>query len=334
MKFLSNVKCLVKNAGSKIGRKVSAKSPEILLGLGAISFVGTVVLACRATATKTKDIKEKHERTLAGIENSLEIANEEVGEIVTNEDGSVVERKSYTIEEARKDRFTAYLETTVSYARAYAPAIVMGVFSIACFGASYGIMRKRTVALSALYSASEKAFNEYRERVRKELGEEKDEEFRYGYKRIKGADVDYVDEDGNVVTKKEDIDTVPWNEDDKEKYKTTFEFAPWTTFSYAENDILDSNTLSVSRENMQYKYDNQGFIFLNDILGDLHLKKVPWGQAIGLKKGISAPYVDYGIRRVYHELSPNDKVYNPRGLKYQITYILDINARDIIWDKI
>ena len=332
MNFLSNAKCFVKTASGKLGRKVSAKSPEILIGLGVVSFVGTVVLACNVTAKKTEEIKEKHKRTLADIDNSLEIANEESDTVEVSEDGSVVE-KSYTIEEAKKDRFTAYLETGVSYARVYAPAVLLGAFSVTCFAASYGIMKKRTVAISALYSATEKAFNEYRERVRKELGKEKDEEFRYGYKRVKKADATYMN-DGEEVSKKEDIDTVPWDESDKKEYGTTFEFAPWTTFKYAENDILDSTTLSVSRENMQYKYDQQGYIFLNDILEDLGIKKVPYGQIVGLKKGIGDSYVDYRIKRVFHELSPNDKIYNPKGLKYQITYILDINTCGIIWDKI
>lgn len=336
MKFLSNVGVKVKHAGSIVGRKVSAKSPEILLVLGAASFVGTIVLACKAAANKSGEVKEKHERRMLEIDNSLEIASEDSIEV--DEEGNKI-KKSYTLEEARKDRFTAYCETGLGYARIYAPAILLGTFSLVCFGASYGIMKKRTVAISALYSASEKAFNEYRERVKKELGEEKDKQFRYGYEKLKGEKIAFVDEDGNEKVTKQDIDTVPWDEDvdgieRRELGDGTFEFAPWTTFKYADNDILDSTTLSVSRENMQYKFDHEESLFLNDVLHDLGMKKIPEGQLVGWKKGMGDPYIDYRVQRIYHELPKNDPVHNPKGLKYQITYKLEFNTCGLMWNKI
>lgn len=336
MKFLSNVGVKVKHAGSIVGRKVSAKSPEILLVLGAASFVGTIVLACKAAANKSGEVKEKHERRMLEIDNSLEIASEDSIEV--DEEGNEI-KKSYTLEEARKDRFTAYCETGLGYARIYAPAILLGTFSLVCFGASYGIMKKRTVAISALYSASEKAFNEYRERVKKELGEEKDKQFRYGYEKLKGEKIAFVDEDGNEKVTKQDIDTVPWDEDvdgieRRELGDGTFEFAPWTTFKYADNDILDSTTLSVSRENMQYKFDHEESLFLNDVLHDLGMKKIPEGQLVGWKKGMGDPYIDYRVQRIYHELPKNDPVHNPKGLKYQITYKLEFNTCGLMWNKI
>ena len=339
MKFLSNVGNKFKQAGTIIGRKASAKSPEILLVMGAVSFVGTIVLACNAAANKSGEVKKKHERRMLEIDNSLEIASEDFAEVDVDEEGNEIGEKSYTIEEARKDRFTAYCETGLGYARIYAPAILLGTFSLVCFGASYGIMKKRTVAISALYSASEKAFNEYRERVKKELGEEKDKQFRYGYEKVKGEKVTFKDTDGNEKVTKQDIDTVPWDEDvdgveKREMGDGTFEFAPWTTFKYMDNDILDSTTLSVSRENMQYKFDQEGSLFVNDVLYDLGMKKIPEGQIVGWKKGLGDPYIDYRVVRVYHELPKNDPVHNPKGLKYQITYKLEFNTCGIIWNKI
>lgn len=317
----------------KLTNKVRAKSPELLFAFGVVSFFGTMYLTYRQTK-KTGEIEEDHKRRMLEIDNSLEIAKEaaesDKKEIVVDENGVPHEKEapSYSIEEARKDRFNAYLETGLAYCRVYVPAIMMGALSLTCFGASFGILKARNVTLSALYTASESAFNKYRERVRADQGEDKDFEYRYGTEKIKVID----EETGEEIEE----DSVPWDEKDLDYADGTFEFAPWTTFKFQDNVILDTTTINVSQENMQWKFDHDenGVLFLNDVLTDLGIKKVPYGQLVGWKKGRGDAYVDYNVKKVYHALPQNDPIHNPKGLKYQVTYILDFNTCGPVWDKI
>ena len=53
----------ITNATGRLGLQIEKHSPELLLGAGIISFVGTVVLACKAT-TKMSQIMEKHNEEL------------------------------------------------------------------------------------------------------------------------------------------------------------------------------------------------------------------------------------------------------------------------------
>lgn len=323
------MKASLSNICSKVQTKVKVKSPEILFAFGVVSFFGTMYLTYRQSK-KTGEIEENHKRRMLEIDNALELSNEpkDVTEIVVDENGVPVEAKkvTYTAEEARKNRFEAYCETGLSYCRVFAPAIAMGAVSLACFGSSFGILKKRNAALSALYTATDAAFKKYRERVVEDQGEEKDKEYRFGTRKEKIVN----EETGEEI----EADTVPWDEDDGLSTDTVFEFAPWTTFKYSDNDILDSTTLNVSRENMQFKFEQEGSLFLNDVLHDLGMKKVPYGQLVGWKKGIGDPYVDYKIERVYHALPQNDPVHNPKGLRYQVTYKLEFNTCGIVWDKI
>lgn len=62
--------------------------------------------------------------------------------------------------------------------RFYIPAGVSGAVTIGCIIASTRSHSRRTAAMAAAYSLSEKAFAEYRERIVEEIGERKEESIR------------------------------------------------------------------------------------------------------------------------------------------------------------
>ena len=321
MKFLTSLSNTVKRTAYVAKAKVTAKSPEILMVVGAVTFVGTVVVACRQTL-KCEDILDEHQRKLDDIANCLELASEE---------GSTV---SYDEQTAKKDKATALVQTSLKFAKIYAPAVALGVISITSFGCSFHILKKRNLALGVAYSALDKAFRDYRDRVRAELGEETDQHFRYGYKKIKKAVVPGKDDDGNDISvKKDEIDTVPWEEGDGTLDNATFVFAPETSKYYFPDEIHNDVSIQAARNNMQIDFDMKGHLFLNDVLKALGMKEVPYGQLVGWKKGIGDPYVDFRTRKVYRKASA-DKNRNPLGLEWECIYEFDFNTCGIIWDKI
>lgn len=325
MKFLTNVGSSAKGLVLKAGAKVSKRSPEILLVCGAVTFVGTVVVACKQTL-KCEEVLDKHERAMQDIENCLEMASEEPDKV------------DYTLEDAKKDRFIAYCHTGLGFARVYAPAFLLGTVSLVCFGCSYNILRKRNLALTIAYGAVEKAFKEYRSRVKEQLGEETDKYFRYGFKKVKGAVIEGRDSEGNRIAVKsdEEIDTVPWDEEKKGDGtldNATFFFAPETSKYYFPDELHNDATISAAKNVAQVEYNMKGFLFLNEVLKDLGLPEVPYGQLVGWKKGLGDDEIDFRVQKVRRKAS-TDPNRNPLGLTYETVYVFDFNTCGIIWDKI
>lgn len=147
---VSNLKSVVNVA--KVG--IVKHAPEILMGVGAVSFVGTVVVASRATI-KAQDILYDHHEKLDDIKQaeSMEV---------------------YTEEDAKTDKIKVYTQTTLAMVKDYAPAAGLGVLSMTCFFAAFGIIKKRYTTLAIAYNALSESFALYRKRVIEDKGEEAD----------------------------------------------------------------------------------------------------------------------------------------------------------------
>jgi len=134
-------------------------SPAILFGVGVVGFGATVVMACKATL--------KVEEVLVDAQK-------------TTQDIKTTQHTNYSDSDRRQDLAVHYLHTSVRLVRLYGPAVAVGTISVAALTGSHHILSKRNAALTAAYSALAEGFAEYRKRVVKEYGEDKDREFRYG----------------------------------------------------------------------------------------------------------------------------------------------------------
>lgn len=151
--------------------KVSAikHSPEILLGTGTIAFVATVVTASKATI-KAQDIFEDHKKKLDDINEVIDYCKQHPDDV------------DYSESDAKNDKVIAYVQTGIALTKDYAPAVGLAAISLTCFFAAFGIMRKRYVTLAAAYSALEKSFATYRQRVIADKGEDADTYYMTGVK--------------------------------------------------------------------------------------------------------------------------------------------------------
>ena len=137
-------------------------SPALLFGAGVVGVVATVVLASRGTL--------KLDAVLLKTQNKLDEAKE----------AKALHDPEYSESDYKQDVAIVYLRSVGSIAKLYGPAILVGVVSIGALAGSHHILTKRNAGLVAAYSAIQKGFEEYRQRVVDELGPEKDREFRYG----------------------------------------------------------------------------------------------------------------------------------------------------------
>lgn len=118
---------------------MSKHSPEILTGIGVVSFFGTIVLAVKATPKALEMIEEKKE------ELNLE----------------------------PEDNLTA-VETVQAAWKPYIPAVATGVFATGCLIAANSVHAKRYAGLATAYQISTQALSEYREKVVETIGEKKE----------------------------------------------------------------------------------------------------------------------------------------------------------------
>ena len=166
---MSNLKSIARVA--KVG--IVKHAPEILMGVGAVSFVGTVVVASRATI-KAQDILYDHHEKLDDIKQA------EAMEV-------------YTAEDAKTDKIKVYTQTTLAMVKDYAPAAGLGVLSMTCFFGAFGIIKKRYTTLAIAYNALSESFALYRKRVIEDKGEEADLYYLTGQK---AKEITVKDEEG------------------------------------------------------------------------------------------------------------------------------------------
>lgn len=248
---------------------IKAHAPEILLGVGAVSFVATVVSACKATP-KCAQIFEEHNRLLE--------ANKKCEEGVG--DGSVKVYKSK--KEAVPDRIAIYLKTGWRLVKNYKWTIIFGGISLGCFLSGNIILRRilnGTAAALAAVTIENDRNKEYiaamEDAINEKLGSEKLEEIRdAACTKTGGTVVTNIDEKGNVTKHRE-----------TGKYGMS-EFAKIYDSSNPnwEKDPVSNRIFLEQKERwMNDRLQTWGHLFLNDVYEALDMPKTQAGQVMGWK---------------------------------------------------
>lgn len=230
-------KVTVKGFFKNIGRGVSKRSPEILIGMGITGMITTTVLAVKATPKALKLIDEEESRRI----------------------------KEATVEDIRKWNKTDGIKfTPVEYVKLcwkpYIPAAVTGVFSAACVIGASSKYAKRNAALATAYKLSTTALADYRDKVVETVGEKKAKE-------IRDKVVEDKIEKGNVSPKSNVIPTMKDVIFYDEAFGQTF-YSDVETVRKAINDI-NYEMLSGQYASLNDFYDllNIDHIDIGDSLG-------------------------------------------------------------------
>jgi len=301
----------INNVAGKAGLQVQKHAPELLLGAGVVTFVGTVVLACRAT-TKMSEVMDKYENDLDNLAHPEEIfkAAEEAGE-------------EYTEADLKKDKIIVYKDIAFDTVKTYAPAIAMGTLSLGCFLASYKMLNKRYIGAVAAYNITQVAFDKYRNRVKEELGEQMDRHFRYGTKEDEIETVTF-DGKGKEKTEKEKVEHV-----DRSDVGEYAKFFDRSCPEWDENPMYNLKWLRANEDSANDILHSRGHIFLNEVYDMIGLPHTPEGAVVGwIDDGTNNSYVDFGLYNPENEsarrlINGQDNVV-----------LLDFNVDGIIFDKI
>ena len=205
-----------------IKASVSRHSPEILTGIGIAGMVTTTILAVKATPKAIKLIEAE--------------------------------------KQAKHVDALSPVDTVKTVWKCYIPAAMTGVSSIACLIGSNAINAKRNAALTTVYTLSEMARNEYKEKVIETIGEKKERTIK------EKVDAERIKKD--PVSKKEVIIT--------EKGTTLCYDHVFGRYFKSDIDIINRAMNKINREIVINMYAS-----LNDFYAELGLSPVEMGYDLG-----------------------------------------------------
>jgi len=287
---------------SKVGKKLllaQKHTPTILFAAGIVGVVATAVLASRATL-KLDEILDEHEDNIDLVKGAS--------------------NAGYSEQDRKQDLIVCYIRTGSRIAKIYAPAVIVGLASIAALTGSHVVLNRRNVALTAAYAAVDKAFRQYRDRVLEEFGYDKDQELRYGY------------EEREIV---EETDKGPKTKMLKRvSVNSASMYAKWFDEGNPNWEPSAGRNMMFLRMQQQFANDKlhmNGYLFLNDVYEMLGMKRTSEGQAVGwvLDGGNSDNFVDFGFEGKQNQEGVRDFING-----WNKALLLDFNVDGVMWDKI
>lgn len=269
-------------------------SPHLFFAGGVVGVGVSTVLACRATLQLEKKVDEFRRQVEDVKENAKHNGTE------------------YGQKEYQKDLLYVYIRSGRTIVRLYAPAAAVGVLALGALTGSHIQLSKRNTALTATLAAFMKAHDEYRERVREVIGEEKELDIHQGV----------VDTEIEGTGKNKEVTKV-LDPNVGSIYARVFEA---TNPCWQKNTEVNRIFLETQQKYFNHKLHARGHVFLNEVYEAIGFEHSPAGQIVGwVLNGDGDGYIDFGI-------------YEDRNYRFvnnlERSIWLDFNVDGPIYDKI
>jgi len=288
------MKLIPNQVTQKIGRSIlqtKKNSPHIFFALGVVGVVGSAVLACRSTLKLEEAVDE------------FKAEVQEVKEIGITEEHS--EQEYY------RDMGYVYGKSALRLAKLYGPPVIIGAASIALLAGSHAQLTRRNNALTITVATLAKAYDEYRERVRGEVGEDRELEL------YRGIETQKVEAGG----KTEIVKVV--NPSGVSPYARFFdEFS----INWKKDPEMNRFFIQCQQNYANHLLNARGHVFLNEIYDMLGLERSQAGAVVGwVLDGEGDGYIDFGMFEVR-----NSRFVN----QIERSILLDFNVDGVVYDKI
>lgn len=267
---------------------VKKHSPTIMFVGGVGGVITGTVLACNATL-KLPDILDDMRSELDMVVNDTD-----------NPDS--------------KDIAYVYAKNIAKITRLYAPSVAVSAVSIGALTGAHVTLNKRNAGLTAAYAAVSKAYDEYRDRVKSELGDDKEMEIYRGFtpEAVKG------DKEAKTISVTEPNSTSPYAR-----------FFDEYSINWQKNAELNRLFVQCQQNTANQILITKGHLFLNEVYDMLGLDRTSAGAVVGWVIGdrehIGDNYVDFGI-------------FSERNARFvngwERSALLDFNVDGVIYDKI
>lgn len=252
--------------------KLKTNSPWILVGVGVVSTIAGVIVACKETR-KVDDILEDHKARLDEIHERNEVPL--VNPVNEDTEVSVVDTK-----QIRKETTRAYIKTGADFAKLYAPAIGLVALGIGSFLTSNKILNKRYFGALALYNSEAAAFRNYRKRVIEAEGVDKDVEYRLGKAQKKTIERLTVNENGDEVKEKTQVSIIDPDGTVVGLSECAVMFGRGCD-QWDPNEYYNRTFLKGQEDILNIMLHDEGVVTLNDALGAIGVQKTDAGLILG-----------------------------------------------------
>jgi len=288
------------------GRQVlnlQKNSPRLLFVAGVAGAIGATVLACRATL--------KVNQALDDIQKNIEKVNdqhEERASVLIHHNAPV------KIEEIdwmhRRELARTYVIGAGSIVKLYGPAVLLGAGAIAALTTSHITLSNRNKALTAAYSAVAASFEAYRERVKKELGVDKELDIYHGA-RIEKHEIDGKVQDVKVL--------------DPNGYSLYSKIFDESNPNWVRNAEYNRMFIQCQQNYLQHLLQARGHVFLNEAYDQLGFPHTQAGSVVGWVIGNGDNFIDFGIFEATSSEFSNG---------FERSIILDFNVDGVIYNLI
>lgn len=288
----------------RAGLVISKHSPEILLGVGLLGFVGSLVAASKASI-KAEEIKKKHDNDMKTLDSVLEH----------------YEGEKYSKEDYEKDKKVVNARMVKDMIKAYLPTVGLVLVSVGSILCSYGIIKKRHLALLAAYSGLQESFRDYRKRVIEDYGEGTDQMYRLGIREETKAET-ITGKNGKEKVK--ETKSLVLDPNHHSQYARYFDSSSTQWNRNAEYNLM---FLKAQQNYANDLLKSRGHIFLNEVYDMLGIPRSQAGQIVGWVKGEGDDFVDFGI---FNDDGDARDFVNG----YKDSILLDFNVDGIVYDLI
>jgi hypothetical protein len=270
-------------------------SPHIFFAAGVAGTIVSTVLACRATL--------KLSETLDEIQAEVSTVKEMHGN---------VESGTYSEQDWYKDSFYVYGKASLKLVKLYTPSIVIGVVSIGALTGSHVQLARRNTALMAAYAALERAYADYRERVRKEIGVDQELDLYHGAEMKMVVNKDGEDEMRKIL--------------DPSKHSIYARFFDEGSRHWVKDAEINRLYVQCQQNFANSLLQARGHLFLNEVYDMLGIDRSSAGQVVGwVLNGDGDNYVSFGMFDAYNSRFVNG---NERSI------LLDFNVDGVVYDKL
>ena len=266
------MKFVPKAVSMKFGRQLlhlQKSSPQVMFVGGVAAGLGATVLACRATL-KLSDVLEQAAE--------LKAKSEFLYDNGKNDD--------YSDKQYAKDLTVIRVKAMLNVTKLYAPSAGLMMIATAMLTGSHVTLNRRNASLTAAYAATDQAFQQYRERVREQLGVDADRDLRYGTREDKET---VEGEDG----KKKTVKVTRVSDEMPSQYARFFD---QLCENWKRNSEYNAIFLRAQQNYANDMLQARGHVFLNEIYDMLGIERSGAGAMVGWVTGKGGDdYIDFGI---------------------------------------
>lgn len=268
--------------------------PTIATGAGVVGMVVSTVWSCKQTL-KIEAINVEFDEKEKELDEKIEKVKE------LQEEGKISAEK-YSEADIATDRKIVKGRRYWEYVKLYIAPGLLGAVSLGLICWGHSSLLKDNAALAGAFTGLTEAFNEYRKRVREDIGEEKDREYFTGMKT-----------EERVLT----------NPDTGETFVEKVQVPTAESVSIYAKDFNETNPNFNPKSHMQNLFfltraekiftdrlRARGYVFLNEVYEYLRIPQTYEGQHVGWVVGEKGDnFVDFGIKSYLNEMKAEDAWY-------------------------